>query len=79
MITNVILQILNRCIGNPLSESVLLSSVRCTGTKCGESAFADAMTKLKQGGWASCAEEPLTGDNFWSITKKGIAHITGGK
>lgn len=79
MITNVILQVLNRNFGNPLDASVLLTEVRCSGLHCGDREFADALVKLKRGGWVNSKEDPLTGDNLWVITKKGVARITGGK
>ena len=79
MITTTILQILHTTMGNPLAETVLLAEVRLTSGKCGEREFQTALQRVKQGGFASVAEDPLTGDSNWSITQKGFRRITGGK
>lgn len=79
MITTAILQTLFNCSGTPLAESVLRSEVLLCLGKCGDREFRDALTRVRQGGWATVTEDPLTGDSLWVITKKGAARITGGK
>ena len=79
MITTAILQTLHNCSGSPLAESVLRSEVLLCLGKCGDREFRDATARIRQGGWATCTEDPLTGDTLWSITKKGTARITGGR
>lgn len=79
MITTAILQTLFNNTGHPLAESILRSEVFVALGKCGDREFRDAVTRIRQGQWATCTEDPLTGDTLWSITKKGTARITGGR
>lgn len=75
MITTAILQTLFNCTGSPLAESVLRSEVLLALGKCGDREFRDATARIRQGGWATSTEDPLTGDTLWSITKKGSQRI----
>lgn len=79
MITTTILQTLFNCSGSPLAESVLRSEVLLALGKCGDREFRDALARIRQGAWAACTEDPLTGDTLWLITKKGSLRITGGR
>ena len=64
-------------MGNPLAQTVLLAEVRLNAGKCGEREFQAALQRVRQGGFASVAEDPLTGDSLWSITKKGLNRVEG--
>lgn len=75
MITTAILQTLFNCAGTPLGETVLLTEVRLAAGRCGEREFATALQRVSQGGWATCSEDPLTGDTLWTITKKGMQRM----
>ena len=77
MITTTILQILHTCLGNPLAETVLLAEVRLNAGKCGEREFQTALQRVRSGGFATVAEDPLTGDSLWSISKKGLNRVEG--
>lgn len=77
MITTTILQTLFNCSGTPLAETVLLCEVRLAAGRCGEREFATALQRVRQGGWATVTEDPLTGDSLWVITKKGAARMEG--
>lgn len=86
MITTAILQTLFNCTGSPLAESVLFTEIRLATGRCGDREFATALQRVRQGGWATSSEDPLTGDTLWSITKKGtqridpsMGRITGGR
>ena len=78
MITTTILQALFNCTGNPISETVLFSEVRImSGKRVGEMEFSTALQRIRQGGYATVAEDPLTGDSLWSITRKGSNRVEG--
>ena len=77
MITTTILQVLFNCDGNAVNETVLLAETRIQAKRCGENEFQTALVRLRQNGFATSQEDPLTGDTLWVITKKGINRVEG--